>query len=88
MSKKGKIILASVAGILAIGLIVGCVLLFGGKKSDVLYSETGLAYVRNPDGKTCTIVGIGTYADRELRIPAAIGKYTVTAIGENAFEDC
>lgn len=48
-------------------------------------SSQKLAYKVNPDGKTCTITGIGTYRDSHLIIPDTIDGYTVTVIGEQAF---
>lgn len=45
----------------------------------------GLAYEINPDGVTCTIVGIGDCTDLELVVPAIIDDCLVTAIGPNAF---
>ena len=47
----------------------------------------GLAYTVNDDGRTCTITGIGTYQGNDVVIPSSIGDYTVTGIGENAFEN-
>ena len=51
-------------------------------------TSIGLAYEVNADGTTCTITGIGTCTDTEIGIPDSIDGYTVTAIGENAFENC
>ena len=48
----------------------------------------GLTYSVNPDGATCTITGIGTCTDVELYIPAEIDGYTVTGIGDYAFDGC
>ncbi len=53
-----------------------------------LIASEGLAYEINEDGTTCTITGIGTCTDTDLVIPRAIDGYTVTAIGDYAFEDC
>ena len=49
---------------------------------------TGLAYVVNDDGKTCTITGLGIVTDTEITIPVQIDGYKVTAIGEKAFAEC
>ncbi len=46
----------------------------------------GLAYSINQDGETCTITGIGTCTDEEIIIPSVMDGYTVTAIGDNAFD--
>ena len=48
----------------------------------------GLAYTVNDDGKTCTIIGIGTCADTNLFIGGYIDGYKVTAIGDKAFKSC
>lgn len=48
----------------------------------------GLAYEINPDGKTCTITGMGICTDTEIYIPTLIDGYKVTAIGDKAFADC
>jgi len=48
--------------------------------------STGLAYQVNPNGNTCTIIRIGTCTDTEIGIPETIDGYTVTAIGDNAFD--
>ena len=48
----------------------------------------GLAYQVNEDGVTCTIIGIGTCKDTNLKIPPEIDGYKVTAIGNNAFYKC
>jgi hypothetical protein len=50
--------------------------------------SNGLAYEVNADGTTCTITGIGSCTDTEIGIPDIIDGYEVTAIGENAFENC
>ena len=47
--------------------------------------SVGLAYTVNADGKTCTVTGIGTCTDTDLRIGEKIDGYTVTAIGKDAF---
>ena len=58
-------------------------------ESDVPRMESnGLTYVVNDDGTSCTISGIGECTDTVVGIPAKIDEYTVTAIGDNAFEDC
>ncbi len=48
----------------------------------------GLAYTINSDGTTCTITGVGTCTDTEILIPTVIDGYTVTAIGDQAFDRC
>ena len=49
---------------------------------------TGLDYLINEDGITCTVTGIGTCSDSQLVIGATIDGYTVTAISAWAFERC
>ena len=44
-----------------------------------------LAYVKNDDGKTCTVKGQGKCKDTEIVIPEKLGGYTVSAIGDWAF---
>ncbi len=48
---------------------------------------SGLSYEVNADGKTCTIVGVGTLNTTEVYIPESIQGYKVTAIGDKAFEN-
>ena len=50
--------------------------------------SVGLEYEVNPDGKTCTITGIGTCKDTDLVIPSTIDGYSVTKIGYMAFYNC
>ena len=45
-------------------------------------------YKINPDGKTCTVTGIGDFSKNELYIPEYVYEYKVTAIGSKAFEGC
>ncbi|MBE6627874.1 MAG: leucine-rich repeat domain-containing protein [Ruminococcaceae bacterium] len=52
---------------------------------DDVAGSTGLSYQVNADGKTCTIIDIGTCTDTEITIPERIDGYTVTQIGSNAF---
>ena len=49
---------------------------------------TGLSYQVHDDGITCTITGIGTFSGSTLVIGATIDGYTVTKIGNYAFENC
>jgi hypothetical protein len=46
----------------------------------------GLYYRVNLDGKTCTVISSGTCVDKEFYVPSVIDGYTVTAIGDGAFE--
>ena len=46
---------------------------------------SGLNYTVNPDGKTCTVTGMGVCRDLDVVIPEYIDGYQVTAIGERAF---
>lgn len=48
----------------------------------------GLLYEVNKDGKSCTVVGLGSCADTEVYIPVEHNGYVVTNIGENAFAQC
>ena len=50
--------------------------------------SVGLAYEVNADGETCTITGIGTCTDTDLRIGGSINGYKVTSIGNYAFYSC
>ena len=50
------------------------------------YSE-GLRYTVNDDGVTCTITGIGTCTDTDLKIPPEIDGYRVTIIGRKALDN-
>jgi len=47
--------------------------------------SSGLSYRVNPDQKTCTITGMGTCRDADVRIPPKINNHWVTAIGGKAF---
>lgn len=42
-------------------------------------------YIVNSDNKSCTVIALGSGS--EFSIPTAISGYTVTAIGENAFQN-
>ena len=48
----------------------------------------GLSYTVNGDGETCTITGVGTCTDTDLRIGGSINGYKVTSIGDYAFRYC
>ena len=50
--------------------------------------SSGLAYEVNADGKTCTIIGIGTCTDNVIYIGNYINDYKVVAIGAGAFSGC
>lgn len=50
--------------------------------------ESALAYSVNADGRTCTVTGIGGCGEAILEIPEFMGKYMVTAIGDDAFSEC
>ena len=47
-----------------------------------------LAHKINSDGKTCTIIGIGTYSNNTVCIDSYINGYEVVAIGDRAFLGC
>ncbi len=47
--------------------------------------SVGLTYKASDDGKTCTVTGMGTCTDKELKIPETIEGHDVTAIGASAF---
>lgn len=51
---------------------------------EIKYSK-GLAYKANDDGITCSITGIGSCTDLDIKIPEYIDGYKVTSIGEFAF---
>ena len=51
-------------------------------------ASEGLAYHVNADRTTCTITGIGTCTETDVRIPKAIDGYWVTNIGNFAFINC
>ena len=51
-------------------------------------SEVGLSYAVNKGGKTCRIVGLGTYDQKELFIPDMLDGYRVESIANEAFRDC
>ena len=48
----------------------------------------GLSYEVNPDGKTCKIKGIGYCESEHIIIPAMVGKYKVTDLGEDLCRKC
>lgn len=59
-----------------------------GEETTATGASKGLVYKVNSDGTSCTIIGIGTCKDTEIFVPKKIGSYTVTVIGEKAFENC
>lgn len=62
----------------------------GKKIAEETFSQgsTGLSYSVDSWQNTCTITGIGTCADNELRIPEFIDGHRVTAIQHSAFREC
>ena len=52
-----------------------------------LIASEGLEYTLNPDGKSYTVIGIGSFTGTNLVIDRYNG-LPVTSIGEEAFEDC
>ena len=54
----------------------------------LLFRPSKLSYKVNADNLTCTITGIGTCKDTDIRIPETIDGYRVTSIGEYAFRGC
>ena len=53
------------------------------------YFETGLVFELNDDGNSYSVIGIGTFAGTDLRIPKAnFDAKPVTAIKEFAFSEC
>lgn len=47
----------------------------------------GLEFVSNEDG-TCTVSGIGTCTDTDIKIPSVYNGEKVTGIGDEAFFEC
>ena len=54
----------------------------------LLFRPSKLSYKVNADNLTCTITGIGTCKDTDIRIPETIDGYKVTGIGASAFRNC
>lgn len=50
-------------------------------------ASVGLEYALNEDGKSYSVLGMGTCTDTELIIPATYEGYPVTAIAEGAFKE-
>lgn len=48
--------------------------------------STGLKYVYNADGKTATLVGLGSCTDKNVVIPTSIYGITITKISKDAFK--
>ena len=57
-------------------------------RCDAIMPSVALQYSINADNTTCTITGIGTVTSNELYIPPQIDGYTVTTIGDSAFNNC
>ena len=57
----------------------------GDGSADASDGSVGLEYKANDDGKSCTITGMGTCTDKDVKIPEKIDGLTVTAIGAAAF---
>ena len=47
-----------------------------------------LEYELNSDGKSYSVVGMGTYTDTDLVIPSTYNNLPVTSIGNDAFQRC
>jgi hypothetical protein len=56
------------------------------------WGQVQFRYAVNPDGETCTIMGVVLNETRELHIPEVVSdfgeEYRVTAIGAHAFDGC
>ena len=50
--------------------------------------SAGLEYDKHPDGKSCTVTGIGSCTDKDVIIPAVIDGMNVTSIKGSAFSSC
>ena len=51
-------------------------------------TSKGLAFMKNIDGESCVVAGIGSCTDTEIFIPSKHLDLPVTSIGEYAFKDC
>lgn len=73
----------SVVFFMATGLF-GC-----NKQEENIQGSFGLEYSINPDGKSCTVTGMGDCTDSNIIIPDKSPEgYLVTAIGEGSFALC
>ena len=50
--------------------------------------SSGLEYTLNSDGKSYSVVGIGTNTDKDVTIPEKFDELPVTSVGNNAFANC
>ena len=81
--KGTKILIVCIAAVLC-GIGVLLFFLFGMNHEQPI-AQNQVLYTINADGKTCTIIDIGTFQGSNLEIPETIDDYQVTAIGAYAF---
>ena len=58
------------------------------KSGTFKYTSSGFEYTLNEDGKSYSIIGLGTCTDTDVVIPAVYNELPVTSIGNYAFYDC
>lgn len=74
------------SAILILALLCSALLLSCGKKDDAeATGSVGLEYKARKDGESCSISGLGTCTDTEIKIPEKIDGLKVVAISANAF---
>ena len=69
--------------LLCSALLVSC----GKDEASDTSGSVGLEYKARKDGESCTITGLGTCTDTEIKIPETIDGLKVVAIGAAAFAD-
>ena len=86
-----KLLIGIIAGVVAIGAIIGgVVLLISSKEEDKKTSRfsEGLSFYLNQGGKSYSVSGIGTCIDTDIVIPSVYEGLPVTSIDNGAFWNC
>ena len=74
-----------ISALLLLALLCSTLLVACNKEDGSSAGSVGLEYKASDDGESCTVTGIGTCTDTEIKIPETIDGLKVVAIGGAAF---